>query len=363
MTLNELFDIYIEDVDMINQVTTTDSIKYRYKSHLKPVFGNIELEAIDPKSIKKFQKDMVEGVYRSRSGDVFSVSYINLIVELLKRLIKYSVLMNYFTPAVEQSRGLKRIHALVDKEKHKKRQIIWSIGDFNRFISHVDEEKFYVLFNVFFYTGLRKGEALSLMWKDIDLVEQTITINSTACRVRGRGQIVKEPKSFSSHRIIYINDSLNEMLLNYYLNKKTEYSCNINHHFVFGDTKMLSYSTLDRFFIKYKELSNVSNMNLHGFRHSHATMMLEITNDVYNVSKRLGHENIEITDTYLHVNNKIQREMAQKIEDVIKSEEKNKIEDYLYDLKVSLKMQMTKGSYSTEDIRKLKNIYDCISGL
>lgn len=248
MTLNELFDIYIEDVDMINQVTTTDSIKYRYKSHLKPVFGNIELEAIDPKSIKKFQKDMVEGVYGSRSGDVFSVSYINLIVELLKRLIKYSVLMNYFTPTVEQSRGLKRVHTLVDKEKHKKHQIIWSIGDFNRFISHVDEEKFYVLFNVFFYTGLRKGEALSLMWKDIDLIEQTITINSTACRVRGRGQVVKEPKSFSSYRIIYINDSLNEMLLNYYLNKKTEYSCNINHHFVFGDTKMLSYSTLDCFF-------------------------------------------------------------------------------------------------------------------
>ena len=117
------------------------------------------------------------------------------------------------------------------------------------------------------------------------------------------------------------------------------------------------------FFIKYKELSNFSNMNLHGFRHSHATMMLEITNDVYNVSKRLGHENIEITDTYLHVNNKIQREMAQKIEDVIKSEEKNKIEDYLYDLKVSLKMQMTKGSYSKKDIRKLKKIYDYIAEL
>lgn len=117
------------------------------------------------------------------------------------------------------------------------------------------------------------------------------------------------------------------------------------------------------FFIKYKELSNVSNMNLHGFRHSHATMMLEITNDVYNVSKRLGHENIEITDTYLHVNDKIQREMAQKIERVVKDEEKNRIEDYLYDLKINLKKQMTKGSYSTEDIRKLKKIYDCIAGV
>ena len=48
---------------------------------------------------------------------------------------------------------------------------------------------------------------------------------------------------------------------------------------------------------------------------------------------------------------------------VFKSEEKNKIEDYLYDLKVSLKMQMTKGSYSKKDIRKLKKIYDYIAEL
>ena len=63
MTLNELFDIYIEDVDMINQVTTTDSIKYRYKSHLKPVFGNIELEAIDPKSIMKVSMEVEVVMY------------------------------------------------------------------------------------------------------------------------------------------------------------------------------------------------------------------------------------------------------------------------------------------------------------
>ena len=42
--------------------------------------------------------------------------------------------------------------------------------EYRRF-QHVDEEKFYVLFNVFFYTGLRKGEALSLMWKDVELIE------------------------------------------------------------------------------------------------------------------------------------------------------------------------------------------------
>ena len=56
MTLNELFDIYIEDVDMINQVTTTDSIKYRYKSHLKPVFGNIELKQLIQSPLRSFKR-------------------------------------------------------------------------------------------------------------------------------------------------------------------------------------------------------------------------------------------------------------------------------------------------------------------
>ena len=48
---------------------------------------------------------------------------------------------------------------------------------------------------------------------------------------------------------------------------------------------------------------------------------------------------------------------------LLKVKKKNKIEDYLYDLKVSLKMQMTKGSYSKKDIRKLKKIYDYIAEL
>ena len=45
---------------------------------------------------------------------------------------------------------------------------------------------------------------------------------------------------------------------------------------------------------------------------------------------------IKYDDYYeLHVNDKIQREMARKIERVVKDEEKNKIEGYLYDLKIN----------------------------
>ena len=78
---------------------------------------------------------------------------------------------------------------------------------------------------------------------------------------------------------------------------------------------MIAYTTLDRRFRKYKRVAGVSDMTLHGFRHSHATMMLELTNDVYNVSKRLGHESIETTRIYLRKTATEQRTLVDNIID------------------------------------------------
>lgn len=102
-------------------------------------------------------------------------------------------------------------------------------------------------------------------------------------------------------------------------------------------------------------------MNLHGFRHSHATLMLNLTNDVYNVSKRLGHENIVITDTYLHVNAKIQREMVEKLEFAIHQEEVNTYDVFIEGLKKTLLKQITNETYSSDQTETLKEIYDFIN--
>ena len=85
MRLNELFEIYIEDVDLIQHDTSLDGMRYRYNSLIRNVFGEKELEDIDFKDIKRFQKEMVEGKYRTRENTIFSVSYINVVVQLLKR--------------------------------------------------------------------------------------------------------------------------------------------------------------------------------------------------------------------------------------------------------------------------------------
>ena len=257
MRLNDLFEKYLYDIDLTHQDTTIDSIKYRYNSHIKDSFGEMELEQITYIKIKKFQKMLLDGKYKNNDNKKYSISYINILVKLLKRLMKYAILMNYVNFNIEESRGLETIRDIVNKDN---------------FISCVDDEIYRILFNILYFCGLRKGEILSLRWDNIDLIESTITIDSSASKVVGRGQIVKAPKTKNSYRTIYIHETLKKELLNYYISKKTKYNYNIKNHFVFGGIKMIGFSTLDRRFKKYKEKAKVSDMNLHGFRHSHATI-------------------------------------------------------------------------------------------
>lgn len=362
MLLNDLFEKYLDDIDLTHQDTTIDSIKYRYNSHIKNIFGEMKLEQITYIKIKKFQKMLLDGKDKNNDNKKYSISYINILVKLLKRLMKYAILMNYVRFNTEECRGLETIKDIVDKDNFISKQIIWNLNEFNNFISYVDDDMYRNLFNILYFCGLRKGEVLSLRWENIDLIESTLTIDSSASKIVGRGQIVKSPKTKKSYRTIYIHETLKKELLNYYISEKIKYNYNIKNHFVFGGIKMISFSTLDRRFKRYKEKSKASDMNLHGFRHSHATMLLELTNDIYNVSKRLGHDNMETTEIYLHSNSKAQKDLSDRIEDEIqKNITTNSFKTLKDNLQKMLLQEITKGVYNSDENNSIMAIYEYIN--
>ncbi|MFR1295372.1 MAG: tyrosine-type recombinase/integrase [Coprobacillus cateniformis] len=56
------------------------------------------------------------------------------------------------------------------------------------------------------------------------------------------------------------------------------------------------------------KLSGVEKINLHGFRHSHATMLASLTTDIKSISDRLGHESVDVTlNEYIHSNDFAQK--------------------------------------------------------
>ncbi|UCE03076.1 MAG: tyrosine-type recombinase/integrase [Candidatus Latescibacterota bacterium] len=71
-------------------------------------------------------------------------------------------------------------------------------------------------------------------------------------------------------------------------------------------------------FSKFIRRQDLPRIRFHDLRHTHATLMLRVNEHPKIVSERLGHSNVSITlDTYSHVLPTMQREAADKIDDLL----------------------------------------------
>ena len=68
----------------------------------------------------------------------------------------------------------------------------------------------------------------------------------------------------------------------------------------------------------YRERAALPYIGLHGFRHTHASMLYEAGADHKEVQERMGHANIKTTmDTYTHITNSKKEETTQKLTNYI----------------------------------------------
>ncbi|RKL64890.1 hypothetical protein CR203_23850 [Salipaludibacillus neizhouensis] len=77
--------------------------------------------------------------------------------------------------------------------------------------------------------------------------------------------------------------------------------------------RYLTPSTLRDSIKDYCGQAKVSYKGLHGFRHTHAVLLIEAGASIKYVSKRLGHKSIKTTaDTYLDITQKIEEDELNK---------------------------------------------------
>lgn len=55
----------------------------------------------------------------------------------------------------------------------------WTLDEFKSFVAVVEDPLFYALFMSLYYSGMRKGELLALMWADLDFETNTINVDKT----------------------------------------------------------------------------------------------------------------------------------------------------------------------------------------
>lgn len=186
----------------------------------------------------------------------------------------------------------------------------WTKAEFEQFITAVqDKPASYTAFMTMYYTGMRVGELCALTPEDVNLENNTITINKTFQRINGR-DVVWPPKTQKSNRVITIPQTLADCLKNY-MDKCYEIQPNDR---LFPYTK----SFLNHEMLRGCKKSGVKKIRVHDLRHSHASLLIEMGCQPLLIADRLGHEKIQTTlNTYSHLYPNKQAEVAQQLENLI----------------------------------------------
>lgn len=152
-------------------------------------------------------------------------------------------------------------------------------------------------------TGARFSEVTALLGKDfhLDAPQPYVRINKAhKAGGEGRASYVGRPKTKKSRRTVSLPPSLVE-----YIRPAVEKAGPEDLVFVTSYGKRIRHSTFFEFWKKALDSLGYpedERPRIHDMRHTHASIMLNEGMDIYDLSRRLGHESIQTTvDRYSHL--------------------------------------------------------------
>lgn len=279
ITFKELYDIFLRNKKMKLKPQSIRSLTSRFNNHILPFFKDYHIYNITNVDYIKWQEYIL--------SNNFSYKYNANLHGCMVSILNYAM-DNYDLP-----KNIAIKCGNFSKCNYLPNVDFWTIEEFKQFISFVDDNVYYCLYNVLFYTGMRLGECLALTWADFK--DGLISIKKTLAKGKNNNQyIITTPKTKSSIRLIKLdNNTIN--LLN---NLKNYYKTFINfsdNWFIFGGAFALSQTTIGRRKNEYCNMAHVKQIRIHDFRHSHATFLLSNGVPITVISKRLGHTDIATT--------------------------------------------------------------------
>ena len=287
------------DFLIIQKGLTLSSIE-SYKYDLSIFYNDIK-DKLENNNLHKLKIEFIYDFIKNQSINRISSSTIKRRVSTIRNFylfLQKREVISFIVPEIKTPKiGIKLPNYLTIEEVDK----LLSIPDINTFKGLRDK----TMLEIMYSCGLRVSELISLKKKDIN-------IKNSFIRIIGKG---------NKERIIPIGEIALEYLNKYF--ELLSYSPKINNSkYVFINKNGLSL-TRQYFFkiIKYYSIKANINKNIspHTLRHSFATHLLENGAPLIAVKNLLGHESINTTQIYTHVN---ERKLVSVIDNNFKNDKK-----------------------------------------
>ena len=319
-TYEELARLWWDNHKHTVKPNSQDATRRLLEAHVLPLFGSYKLDKLTTPLIQSIVNKLAE---KTNKGEPRAYLHYDKIHALNKRILQYGVVMQAipFNPAREVLLPRNNQTANRHKIKHFDNQ---ELKKFLGYLDSLDSSKYRHFYEVTLYkfllaTGCRINEALALSWSDINLDGALVHVTKTL----NYKQEINSPKSKSSYRDIDIDRQTVAMLKQYKRRQIQEaWQLGRSETVVFSDFihEYPNNRTLQTRLRTHFKRAGVPNIGFHGFRHTHASLLLNSGIPYKELQHRLGHSQISMTmDIYSHLSKENAKKAVSFFETAMKS--------------------------------------------
>ena len=273
-----LAENYLADCRQRLKVSSVYCKTSMINNYILSYFSDLPVAEITPLNVRNWQNDLI------KRG--FKPGYLRIIHGQLSAILNYAV--KFYGLKVNPARLAGSIGTL----KQQKAMLFYTLQQFKTYLPYT-KEKYRLAFKILFYTGLRVGELLALTIKDFDADAGTLDINKT---LSGINNAILPPKTPKSKRIVTLPPFLIREIQDYITTKFYEPQPGER---LFYWLKRPAFQWEQK---RAAERAGLPPIRLHDFRHSHASLLIDLGFSPLLISERLGHENIQTTlQIYSHL--------------------------------------------------------------
>lgn len=197
LTYEQVYPEWFEQYKLDVKESTAYKTNHFFNLYILPVLGKYRIAKITKHKLQTFVNNLNKKLTSYRQ-----------IYNYARNIMFYAYNQDYIhqnvTEKVAIPKNKKKINypservAYNNKPMIKKPENFYTRSELQQFLSLIDNNKdrqWYTFFRLLAFTGIRKGEALALTWKDINFKDKLITIDKILVRLANGKYTIQPPKT------------------------------------------------------------------------------------------------------------------------------------------------------------------------
>lgn len=345
LTVNDMYNSWIQLKRGLKE-NTFSNYKYMYKMFVEPDFGKNRITDLKRSDVRGFYNFLAEEKH-------VQINTIDSIHTVLHQVLEIAVEDDYlrYNPS---DNALKELKKAVNFEVEKRRALTVSEQEiFEAFLRKKGQyHRWYPVFTVMLWTGMRVGEITGLRWCDIDLEEGSINVNHSLVYFDKRAEerctfAINTTKTKAGERSIPMLPKVKEAFL---MEKEYQRECGVKSESVvdgyrdfifvnrFGNVQHqgtlnkalrriirdCNFEILDK--NKQNDVIILPKFSNHSLRHTFTTRMCEAGVNIKAMQEILGHADAETTmDIYAEATKELKKSELINFEEFFARHSKEKL--------------------------------------